>query len=264
MERKQKECFHGEIVAFWGLEEIEAQVRETAEFVNLYSRMRGRNRFISLYDVMRLLRKRTDLGAAADRVPSLEPLHQVILDEASLSNDQLQRIVTTTHDGELSRILAWSKAVNARIAARAKQSPVFEGVDVTLREMWRKSDCMVVSQTPEEALQQEWHEAGLARRVFAIAGQECGTKIEQMDAATKDRYAAHAVLMVGDAPGDLDAARANGASFYPIVPGRETQSWHRLQTDAYPRFLAGTYHGAYEDDQTLAFEKQLPAKSPWE
>ncbi|MFT5474343.1 MAG: hypothetical protein ACI856_002680, partial [Kiritimatiellia bacterium] len=45
MEIKQKQCFHGLIVKAWDLRAIEPEVRQTAEFVNLYSRSRGQNRF---------------------------------------------------------------------------------------------------------------------------------------------------------------------------------------------------------------------------
>ena len=36
------------------------------------------------------------------------------------------------------------------------------------------------------------------------------------------------VLMVGDAPGDLDAAEKNGVFYYPILVGKEKFSWDRF------------------------------------
>lgn len=33
--------------------------------------------------------------------------------------------------------------------------------------------------------------------------------------------------MIGDAPGDLKAARGNGALFFPVNPGDEEESWKR-------------------------------------
>ena len=38
--------------------------------------------------------------------------------------------------------------------------------------------------------------------------------------------------MVGDAPGDLKAAKANKALFYPINPGSEDASWKRFHDEA--------------------------------
>ena len=45
--------------------------------------------------------------------------------------------------------------------------------------------------------------------------------------------------MVGDAPGDWNAAKANGVLFYPIDPGYEDESWQRFFEEALPRFFAG-------------------------
>ena len=45
------------------------------------------------------------------------------------------------------------------------------------------------------------------------------------------------ILMIGDAPGDLKAARANGALFYPINPGAEDLSWKRFHDEAFDRFV---------------------------
>jgi len=42
---------------------------------------------------------------------------------------------------------------------------------------------MVVSATPGEALQREWHEHGLVRHVALIAGQELGSKREHLGLA---------------------------------------------------------------------------------
>ena len=45
--------------------------------------------------------------------------------------------------------------------------------------------------------------------------------------------------MIGDAPGDLKAARANDALFFPINPGHEDESWERFYEEAVHKFLAG-------------------------
>ena len=39
--------------------------------------------------------------------------------------------------------------------------------------------------------------------------------------------------MIGDAPGDMKAARANGALFFPINPGHEDESWERFYDEAH-------------------------------
>ncbi|OQA00834.1 MAG: hypothetical protein BWY71_00612 [Planctomycetes bacterium ADurb.Bin412] len=69
--------------------------------------------------------------------------------------------------------------------------------------------------------------------------------------------------MIGDAPGDLKAARANQALFYPIVPGREEQSWQRFYEEAMDRFFAVRYAGSYEEELIAEFDRHLPAVPPW-
>jgi len=52
--------------------------------------------------------------------------------------------------------------------------------------------------------------------------------------------------MVGDAPGDLQAAKANDVLFYPVVPGEEEASWEWLSREGLDRFFEERYAGQYE------------------
>ncbi len=69
--------------------------------------------------------------------------------------------------------------------------------------------------------------------------------------------------MIGDAPGDRDAAKAVGALYYPINPGAEEMSWQRFYDEASEKFLNGTYAGAYEAALIAEFEKLLSDTPPW-
>ena len=55
------------------------------------------------------------------------------------------------------------------------------------------------------------------------------------------------MLIIGDAPGDLEAARSINASFFPIMPGSEEESWALLSNEAFVCFLNYRYHGEYEE-----------------
>ena len=123
---------------------------------------------------------------------------------------------------------------------------------------------MVVSQTPVDALEREWKEHNLDRLVNAIAGQEPGTKSEHIRYATNGRYASGKMLMIGDALGDLKAARDNGALFFPILPGKEEPSWERFYEQGSEMFFNGTFAGAYQQELLREFEAALPAKAPWQ
>jgi hypothetical protein len=69
--------------------------------------------------------------------------------------------------------------------------------------------------------------------------------------------------MIGDAPGDMKAAKANNALFYPVNPGAEEPSWQRFYEEAMYRFFEGVYAGEYEASLIAEFERYLPDTPPW-
>ena len=121
----------------------------------------------------------------------------------------------------------------------------------------------MVSATPNEALEREWKEHDIAQYVKVIAGQERGKKSEHLALAAGDKYETDHVLMIGDAPGDMKAARANDALFYPINPGHEEDSWKRFIDEALDKFFAGEYAGDYETQLIAEFDSYLPEEPPW-
>lgn len=263
MELKQKQCFHGLIVSHWTLEPIESLVRQTAEFVNLYSTWRGQNRFTALLKTFDLLRDRPEVRRSGVAIPSLPALRRFVESGVSLGSPELARAARESGDLELASVLAWSEAVNARIAETVRNVAPFPGARESLARIRAHSDALCVSQTPVEALVREWEENGLRGVIDFIAGQELGTKSEHLDLAGAGKYPPDRILMIGDAQGDMKAARQNRASFFPINPGREAQSWARFLAEAYDRFLGGTYAGAYEQALVDEFNSLLPAEPPW-
>ena len=263
MEVKQKKCFHALIVSHWSLQPIEQYVRESAEFVNLYSRWRGQNRFVSLLMSLELLRDRPEVESSGVKLPDLAALRRFVDSGVPLSNPELERMATETGDPGLASLLKWSRDVNAAVAATVRSVPPFPWALKGLRKIHGRSDAICVSQTPTEALVREWDENGITPYVSTIAGQELGTKAEHIAMATKGRYQPDQILMIGDAPGDFRAAKENQALYYPINPGREDASWERFHREAYDRFLEGTYRGAYEDALVREFDALLPDTPPW-
>lgn len=263
MEIKQKQCFHGLIVSHWKLGQVEKEVREAAEFVNLYSKWRGQNRFIALVKMFDLLRDHPGIAAARIPMPDLPSLRKFMASGAALGNPELEKAARETGDPELQSVLQWSKDVNALIAKTVRKIPPFPWVRESLDTIARHSDMICVSQTPTEALVREWEENDLMKYPAVIAGQELGTKTEHLAMAAKGKYPPDRILMIGDAPGDRKAARENKAHFYPVNPAREKDSWERFYTEAYDRFLCGTYAGAYEDALVAEFEALLPEQPKW-
>lgn len=264
MEIKQKQCFHSLIISTWQLQPIEAALRQTAEFVNLYSIHRGQNRFVCLLTLFDLLRQHPDVRRTGFQLPSTRALGEFCESGLPLGNPALEHRVAETRDPELKLLLDWSLAVNESVARTVRNIKPFKWVLESLEAIRTHSDAICVSQTPTEALVREWEEHDLLKYVSVIAGQELGTKAEHLTLATSGRTPPDRVLMIGDAPGDLKAATAVGAHFFPINPGHEEASWECFHREAYRRFLDGHYDRAYEDALIREFRTLLPERPPWD
>jgi phosphoglycolate phosphatase-like HAD superfamily hydrolase len=263
MEIKHKECFCPNIIKHWGLQPVSKYAREAVEFVNLYSKWRGINRWPALVMVFDLLRERPEVIARHADIAEAPELRKFIESGFPLSNDGLRDYLAEHAHPELERGLAWSLGVNASVADIVHNVPPFPFLRESLELMQPQADMVVVSATPTEALRREWHEHGIARYVEVIAGQEMGSKKEHLALAAGGKYPEGQVLMIGDAPGDMKAARANGFRFYPINPGAEDASWERFFKEAFSRFVTGSYAGAYEAALVAEFEAYLPEIPPW-
>jgi len=263
MEIKHKECFIPNIIEYWELQSVSKYAREAAEFVNLYSRWRGENRFPALVRVFDLLAEREEVRRRKAKIPEAKSLRDWIARETKLGNPALEAEVARTGDPVLKRTLEWSKAVNATVARMVHGVPPFPFVREALEKLSSRADILVVSATPGEALAREWAEHDIARYAAVIAGQEMGSKKEHLALALAGRWEPSRVLMIGDAIGDLKAAKANSALFYPILPGREEESWELFVREACDRFFSGKYAGGYEAGLVAEFEKLLPETPPW-
>jgi phosphoglycolate phosphatase-like HAD superfamily hydrolase len=263
MEVKHKECFIPNTIRYFGLQAVSRYAREAAEFVNLYSKWRGINRFPALVSTIDLLLDREEVSRRGVRLPDIAGLRDWIGRETKLSNPTLEKEVAKTGDAALARSLEWSKAVNASIEEMVEGVPPFPFLRESLQSLDGVADMIVCSATPNAALQAEWDEHGISRHVRAICGQEVGSKKEILQKSSAAGYAKDHVLMIGDAPGDMQAARATGALFYPINPGAEDASWERFFKEAREKFLKGAYAGPYEAALIAEFDTYLPELPPW-
>ncbi len=262
MELKHKECFIPNIINSYELQGVSKYAREAAEFVNLYSKSRGINRFPALIEALEWLGKRPEVAARGIKIRIPTGLVEWLKVETKQANPALTVAVEKSGDPDLKQALAWSKVVNEMIANVVRGVPPFPFVRDCLEKLRGKADVLVISATPNEALHREWEEHGLDKYVAAICGQEIGTKKETL--ATAAKYKPNHTLMVGDAPGDYKAAVANKALFFPINPGEEEASWEQLFKEGIDRFFAGTFAGAYQQKLLDEFDKRLPERPPWE
>ena len=261
MELKHKECFIPHTINSYNLQAVSKYAREAAEFVNLYSKSRGINRFPALVETLQWLQKRPAVIDRNIQITIPAALIQWIETESKLGNPALAARVQETSDPALQQALAWSEKVNETVAQIVRGVPPFPGVRECLEKLSSQADQIVCSATPNEALRAEWSEHGIDTFVQAICGQETGTKKQTLANAAK--YDPNRVLMIGDAPGDYRAAAANQCLFFPINPAAEEASWKRLLEEGIEHFLNGTFAGDYQTVLLEEFDATLPDQPPW-
>ena len=264
MEVKHKECFCPAFIKHYNMQSASKYAREIWDFVNLYSKTRGCNRFWAIYHSMKFIAQRPEILARGCKPVDTTELEKWMANESKLGNPALEAYLEKVDSAELRQALAWSKEVNARVADMVHGVPPLPGVKEVLASASKKADLIVVSQTPLEALEREWAENGMIQYVNLICGQEHGTKAEHIKYSTEGKYAADCVLMVGDAPGDYKAAAKNNALFFPIVPGREEASWAELLNNGLNKFFNKEFAGAYQQQLLDEFDASLPEKPNWQ
>src|SRR5882762_2711258 len=114
MEIKHKECFTPMFIKYFRLQAVSKYARETWDFVNLYSKTRGANRFPALSRALNLLRARPEVIARNIAVPDTRALDEWLARETKLGNATLAAEVKAGNHG-LAQVKAWSDAVNACI-----------------------------------------------------------------------------------------------------------------------------------------------------
>ena len=262
MEIKHKECFCPPYIHYFGLQPVSKYARDAWDFVNLYSCYRGMNRFLVLLKALDLLAERAEVKERGFVPPALPELRSYVEQGRPLNNAGLEAyLLENPASEEIRNVLAWSLNVNERVAEMVHGIPPFPYVRESLEKLAEYADIVIVSATPTQALEREWGENGLLPLLAGVKGQEAGSK-KEIIASLKDGYAQGHVLMIGDAPGDRDAAKANDALFYPICPDQEARSWAEFGS-CMEAFLNGRYAGELEQQKIAYFETLLPTEPAW-
>jgi len=259
MEIKHKECFCPVTIEEWGLQAVSKYAREAWEFVNLYSKTRGCHRFIALIHVLEFLSKRKEVKARNFFMPDYESLRNWVKTAKILNNEEIAK---HTEDPVLARTLSWSHSINRVVARMVHGVPPFPYVRESLERLSKMADIIIVSATPREALLKEWREHQLDRYITLLGAQEDGSK-KEIIGYVKSMYEPNKSLMIGDAPGDYEAAIANGILFYPVCPNGEEESWEMFYKTIIDLFIGEAYAGTEMTQQIDRFNRCLPDTPPW-
>lgn len=251
MDVKHRECFGPQWIYTYGLEDRFDECMKLWQDINLYSITRGINRFKGLALALIEMEKR------GCKFEGLEEFVTWTKEAKELSNPALLAYSQKSGSECVEKALIWSIRTNRAINNLPEDDKPFDNVKLTMDEMCKAADLVAVSSANAEAVDAEWTKHGLKEDCRRLLCQEAGSKAYCVGEMVKKGYALNKVLVVGDAPGDRDAAEKNGVLYYPILVGKEAFSWERLLNEAFPKLLEGTFDEAYQAQLVKEFETNL-------
>ena len=240
MNCKHFNCFGPCMVAEWGLEEWKDAILERWNVINLFSMTRGINRFKGLAMAL------SEINEKYTKITGVEALQHWADTAPALSNDGASKAAAEATDPDaklvLEKALSWSKAVNASIVELDESLKVpYEGAKEGLAAAHQFADVAMVSSANRDAVEEEWGKFGLLQHTDIVLAQDVGSKAACIKEMLKFGYDLDKVVMIGDAPGDCDAAEKNGVHYYPILVNHEKESWDEAIAVAYGKLRSGEY-----------------------
>lgn len=252
MNCKHFHCFGPCMVAEWHLDGWREAILQRWNEINLFSMTRGINRFKGLAMALQ------EIDGKYTKITGVDALVHWANTAPALSNDALAKAIEEATDADtkqiLSKALSWSKAVNAAIVDLDEALKVpYAGAAEGLAAAHSFADVAMVSSANRDAVEEEWGKFGLLAHTDIVLAQDIGSKAACIAEMLKFGYDPEKVLMIGDAPGDRDAARKNGVHYFPILVNHEKESWDEAISTAFPQLQSGAYapYGAVKEQQFL-------------
>ena len=240
MNCKHFHCFGPCMVTEWGLDEWKDEILERWNEINLFSMTRGINRFKGLAVALK------EIDGKYTKITGVDALVHWAETAPALSNDGAAKAAAEATDPDaklvLEKALSWSKAVNAAIVELDESLKVpYNGAKEGLAAAHQFADVAMVSSANRDAVEEEWGKFGLLQHTDIVLAQDVGSKAACIKEMLKFGYDLNKVVMVGDAPGDCDAAEKNGVHYYPILVNHEKESWDEAIAVGFGKLQSGEY-----------------------
>ena len=240
MNCKHFHCFGPCMVTEWGLEAWKDEILERWNEINLFSMTRGINRFKGLAVALK------EIDGKYTKITGVDALVHWAETAPALSNDGAAKAAAEATDPDaklvLEKALSWSKAVNAAIVELDESLKVpYNGAKEGLAAAHQFADVAMVSSANRDAVEEEWGKFGLLQHTDIVLAQDVGSKAACIKEMLKFGYDLNKVVMVGDAPGDCDAAEKNGVHYYPILVNHEKESWDEAIAVGFGKLQSGEY-----------------------
>ena len=253
MNCKHFHCFGPCMITEWALEEWKDEILERWNVINLFSMTRGINRFKGLAMALK------EIDGKYKKITGVDALVHWAETAPALSNDGAAKAAAEAEEQDakevLLKALSWSKAVNAAIVKLPEELKVpYTGAKEGLAAAHQFADVAMVSSANRDAVEEEWGKFGLLEHTDIVLAQDVGSKAACIQEMLKFGYDPDKVIMIGDAPGDCDAAEKNGVYYYPILVNHEKASWDEAIAVAFSKLQSGAYaeYGAQKKQEFLA------------
>ena len=253
MNCKHFHCFGPCMVTEWELDAWKEEILDRWNVINLFSMTRGINRFKGLAMAL------GEINGKYKPIVGIEALQKWAANAPALSNDAVAKAAADATDPDaklvFEKALRWSKAVNASIVKLPEELKVpYAGAKEGLAAAHGFADVAMVSSANRDAVEEEWGKFGLLEHTDIVLAQDVGSKAACIAEMMKFGYDPAKVVMVGDAPGDCDAAEKNGVHYYPILVNHEKESWDEAVAVGFSKLQAGEYaaYGAQKKKEFLA------------
>ena len=255
MNCKHFHCFGPCMITEWGLEEWKDELLARWNEVNLFSMTRGINRFKALAICL------NEVDKKYKPIVGIDALVHWAETAPALSNDGAAKAAAEATDPNaklvMEKALSWSKAVNAAIVELPEELKVpYNGAKEGLAAAHQFADVAMVSSANRDAVEEEWGKFGLLEHTDIVLAQDIGSKAACIKEMLKFGYDLDKVVMVGDAPGDCDAAEKNNVHYYPILVNHEKESWDEAIAVAFGKLQSGEY-AAYGAEMKQKFLQNL-------
>ena len=251
MDVKHMRCLGPCLVHQWNLEEYKDEIIRLWRKVKLLSNFRGINRFRGLARVL------ADIHENYTRIEGLSEYVYWVQTASELSDESLREAFERTGSICIKKAMEWSGLVNQSMAMISdRKKPPFEGAREALELAKKYADIAIVTSANGVEIRKEWENQSLIQYTDLLASQETGRKAECLKELVEKGYEKKKVLMIGDSPIDLEAAREAGALFYPILAYQERESWE-IFPEVLKQFLEGNYEGKMQDRCIEEFQGNL-------
>lgn len=198
------------------------------------SRLRGQDPLVILLNSLRRLEKNH---------PSTRRLATAACLENLIAKRHIPLLsLAESPDGSPERLILDWLSMASSLLEEGSDAPCFPQAKLffsLLRDAAPNVQVLAHSSVDEALALHEWEMAGLGDAFLRLAGRERGDFSSYLRQAMENGFDSVPLLVIGSTLKSWQAAQAVCARYYPILPGKEDESWDFLSREYFPSFIRG-------------------------